>query len=201
MPAINGSSLPITAEDMMATSALEVSPILTASIFDEIYTAVTEQDEQDDTSRLSIHQPLPPPSLQQRRRRHTPLGRLNTDNNNTFDLPPPSAQWTRRLNSMQQAEDGQELIDNHIGPITPVENGLFPQSNSSTFIYGQNCLNGRAYNTRPLLLQEQDAIVNMLDFEVVFDDGGQYGYIQVIFDIKSYLQISIGPCMGLKTCC
>lgn len=184
MPVINGSSLPITAEDMMATSALEVSPILTASIFDEIYTAVTEQD---DTSTLSNHQSLPPPSLQQRRRRHTPLGRLNTSNINTFDLPPPSARWTSRLSSMQQAEDEQELIENHIGPVMPTENGSFPRSDSSTFIYGQNCLNDRAYNTSPLLLQEQGAIVNMLDFEVVFDDGGQYGYIQAIFNIKSYL--------------
>ncbi|KAG2214812.1 hypothetical protein INT46_006604 [Mucor plumbeus] len=175
MPAINGSSLPITAEDMMATSALEVSPILTASIFDEIYSAVAEQDEQVDTSTSSIHQPLPPLSLQQRRRRNTPLGRLNTDNRNTFDVPPPSARWTSRLSSIQRAEDEQELMENHIGPIMPAENILFPRSDSSTFINGQNCLNDRAYNTSPLLLQEQDAIVNMLDFEVVFDDGGQYG--------------------------
>jgi hypothetical protein len=105
------------------------------------------------------------------------------------------------LSSIQRAEDEQELMENHIGPIMPAENSLFPRSDSSTFINGQNCLNDRAYNTSPLLLQEQDAIVNMLDFEVVFDDGGQFGYIQVVFNIKSYLFIFIGPCMGLKTCC
>ncbi|KAI8646820.1 hypothetical protein BD408DRAFT_428515 [Parasitella parasitica] len=168
MPVINRSSPPMTAEDMMATSALEVSPILTASIFDEMYTAAVDDD-------TSMHQALPPPLVQRRRRRHTPLSRLNTDRNSVFELSPPSDRWTRRLSSLQQAVDDQDTSENHIGPLMPTGGSSFPRSDSPSFVYGQNCLSDCAYNTSPLLVQDQNIAVNMLDFEIVLDDGGQYG--------------------------
>ncbi|OAC99635.1 hypothetical protein MUCCIDRAFT_114834 [Mucor lusitanicus CBS 277.49] len=191
MPVIHDSSPPITAEDMMPTSAFEVSPILTSSIFDEIYTSiVAEIDDDDDddeedqdippatTMRQSF---LPPPVQQQARRRHTPLGRLNARNGNNgiFELPPPSARWTRRLSTMQRINNEQDVgqqpgeVD-HIGPVMPT-NTSFPRSDATSFLYGQQCLSDRAYNTSPLLQQGQSTRVNMLDFEVVYDDGGQYG--------------------------
>ncbi|CEP19971.1 hypothetical protein [Parasitella parasitica] len=168
MPVIDGSSPPMTAEDLMATSALEVSPILTASIFDELYASAVDDD-------TSMHQPLPPPLVHQRQRRHTPLSRLNTNRSSTFELSPPSDRWTRRLSSLQQAVEDEDPVENHIGPIMPSGANSFPRSNSSHFIYGQNCLSDRAYNTSPLLSQNHDVAVNMLDFEIVLDDGGQYG--------------------------
>ncbi|KAK4514772.1 i-AAA protease yme1 [Mucor velutinosus] len=187
MPLIQRSSPPITAEDMMPTSAFEVSPILTASIFDEIYTSiVTDGDEEDEEEQqqnmplaATMHQPLLPPSMQQQtRRRHTPLGRLSTNSRGSgiFELPPPSARWTRRLSAMQRINSEQDVGEevDHIGPVLPADSS-FPRPNATSFMYGQQCLNDRAYNTSPLLQQGQSTRVNMLAFEVLYDDGGQYG--------------------------
>ncbi|GAN06827.1 hypothetical protein MAM1_0137c06317 [Mucor ambiguus] len=186
MPVIHGSSPPITAEDMMPTSAFEVSPILTASIFDEIYTSIEadvgeEEQEQDIPSFTTMHQPLLPPPMQlQTRRRHSPLSRLSTSSRDSgiFELPPPSARWTRQLSSMQRINNehdvgGEEEV-NHIGPVMP-SNTSFPRSNATSFMYGQQCLSDRAYNTSLLLQQGQSTRVKMLNFEVIYDDGGQYG--------------------------
>ncbi|KAL7315763.1 hypothetical protein PS15m_004942 [Mucor circinelloides] len=187
MPVIHSPSPPITAEDMMATSAFEVSPILTASIFDEVYTSVVEDGGPEEQAALppaaTMHQALPPPLLQrQRRRRATPLGRLNTSygNSDVFELPPPSARWTRRLSSMRRINNEQEVQEaeeeNHIGPVMLMSHSSFPRPDASNFMYGQHCLNDCAYNTSRLLQQEQSTtLIHMLDFDVVYDDGGQYG--------------------------
>lgn len=188
MPVIHGSSPPISAEDMMPTSAFEVSPILSASIFDEIYTSIVsdvdDQDEEQDEEEYippatTMHQSSLPPSMQQQaRRRHTPLGRLNTGHGGMFELPPPSPRWIRRLSEMQRINNEQhvrhEEVD-HIGPVMPASHSSFPRSDATSFMYGQQCLSDRAYNTSPLLQQGQGTRVNMLNFEVVHDDGGQYG--------------------------
>lgn len=196
MPVIHSTSPPITAEDMMATSAFEVSPILTASIFDEIYTSIVEDDAPEEQDTLppatTMHQALPPPLLQrQRRRRATPLGRLNTSHgdNGVFELPPPSARWTRRLSSMRRINNEQGMQEaeeeNHIGPVMLMNHTSFPRPDAPNFMYGQHCLNDCAYNTSPLLQQEQStALVHMLDFDVVYDDGGQYGQVVGYFQAQ-----------------
>ncbi|KAL9545002.1 hypothetical protein MBANPS3_007350 [Mucor bainieri] len=219
MPVIHGSSPPITAEDMMPTSAFEVSPILTASIFDEIYTSIVadidseedpEEQEHDIPPAATMHHSLlPPPMHQPTRRRHTPLGRLRTNNRDSglFELPPPSARWTRRLSSMQRvnneqdADIGQEV--DHIGPVMPA-NTSFPRSAATTFMYGQHCLSDRAYNTSPLLQQGQGTRMSMLDFEVVYDDGGQYsaisgrkGTVNILAQYCGYIESGIA---ADKTC-
>lgn len=193
MPVIHGSSPPITAEDMMPTSAFEVSPILSASIFDEIYTSIVadvddqDQDEEEDEDEYippatAMRQSVLTPSMQpQTRRRHTPLGRLNTSRGGSdmFELPPPSARWTRRLSSMQRINNEQDVRQeqvDHIGPVMPASHSSFPRSDATSFMYGQQCLSDRAYNTSSLLQQQgQGTRVHMLNFEVVHDDGGHFG--------------------------
>lgn len=85
--------------------------------------------------------------------------RLRLLSTETRLLRPP--RWRRRVRRPIDPEDetssGEDI--NHIGPVR------------SRFMYGQNCIHDRAVNTNPLCHNHN----NILDFEVVFDDGGQYG--------------------------
>lgn len=80
--------------------------------------------------------------------------------------------WRRRpqvINTVPD-ENADEEEDN-IGPIAPT-NYRFPRTTSAaSFIYGQNCLNDLAVNTSFLCT----GVNTTLDFDVIFDDGGQYG--------------------------
>jgi hypothetical protein len=127
----------LSAEDMMARSALAVSPLLTASIFT------------DNIDELAIEEsPLRP---------------------TTFVPPPPSARWNSRL-----ARARQDQIVDEIGPVThPIQ--LFPYTATANFLHGQNCLNGKAVQLSPLLANTECHSMHMLDFDITFDDGGQYG--------------------------
>jgi hypothetical protein len=166
---------PLTAEDMMATSALAVSPILTASFFDQLYnnsnenSNITEQSINDNPMiyrhRLHRFRRLPPPTA-------TVLP----------PPPPPSARWTERLSSLQSALDQISAIDDQeitneddIRPVSLPSIELFPRSATGRYVYGQNCHNGKAYNTSPLLSASENLDNAMLDFDVTSDDGGQYG--------------------------
>lgn len=80
--------------------------------------------------------------------------------------------WRRRPRVIDTAPDilGDSEEDN-IGPIAPT-NYRFPRTTSTaSFIYGQNCLNDLAVNTSSLCT----GVNTTLDFDVIFDDGGQYG--------------------------
>lgn len=180
MPAIDNDSPPPTVDDFMDSSALAVSPILTASIFDEIIVQTSELD----TDTLAISETNNPDILH-RRRHHR---RSHLAQQTTFAPPPPSARWRRRLervvSSVAPTQDNEEDDedyqsnddgDDHIGPVMPSDMRGFPRSNSTHFLYGQNCLNDRVVNTSPLCSLEGKNSSNMLDFDVVFDDGGQYG--------------------------
>ncbi|KAI8096024.1 hypothetical protein BDF21DRAFT_407306 [Thamnidium elegans] len=143
MPAIEtyNSSL----EDFMPSSALSVSPILTASLFDEITNSPgTAALAISDTNRLRL---------------------LSTE---TRLLQPP--RWRSRQ-PPRPTIDTQDQSDhiNHIGPVT------------SRFMYNQNCINERAVDTGPLC----NDLNHMLDFDVVSDDGGQYGAMYGIENILS----------------
>ncbi|KAI8057525.1 uncharacterized protein B0P05DRAFT_559606 [Gilbertella persicaria] len=108
MPSID--HLWTTPEDMMPTSALSVSPIMTHSLF---------EDTQD---RIGIVLP-----------------------------PPPPTRWTRRLESRRLYQ----------------------------------CLNEQACNTSPLLTENGETIYTMLDFDVIYDDGGQYGAMYGVENVLS----------------
>lgn len=122
-------------EDFMPSSAFSVSPILTASLFDEIANSPgTAALAISDTNRLRL---------------------LSTE---TRLLQPP--RWRRRQPSRPTIDTQDQFDDtDHIGPVT------------SRFMYNQNCIEDRAVDTDPLC----NDIHHMLDFDVVFDDGGQYG--------------------------
>lgn len=188
MPSSDNDSPPPTVDDFMESSALAVSPILTSSIFDEIYI----QPAALDADTLAISENNNPHDLSRpRHHRRSHLAEQDT----SFVPPPPSARWRRRLarvvrsvatsdpvdesnNDDDDYEDnssGDENDYNHIGPVMPSNDQGFPRSASSHFIYGQNCLNERAVNTSPLCNIDGENNSNMLDFDVVFDDGGQYG--------------------------
>lgn len=207
MPVIDSYS-PTTAEDLMASSALAVSPIMTTSIFDEIYATQQQQEATADTLAVGENNEYINLSQQQRRqdeyflqqqtsgrRRHhrrSHIMPIDTSTAARFAPPPPSARWRRRLeraisttshNEGEEEEDedfeasstGDEdryIHNNHVGPIMPHEYRTrgFPRSATAHFVYGQICLNDRAVNTSPL-----SGTDNMLDFDVISDDGGQYG--------------------------
>lgn len=187
MPSTDNDSPPPTVDDFMDSSALAVSPILTASIFDEIYI----QPPAMDADTLAISENITTDSSRPRHHRRSHL----IDENTLFaPPPPPSARWRRRLARVVSAVPTSDNVDennndedygenssgdeedyNHIGPMMPSNDQGFPRSASSHFIYGQNCLSDRAVNTSPLLTLDGENSSNMLDFDVVFDDGGQYG--------------------------
>lgn len=187
----DNDSPPPTADDFMDSSALAVSPILTSSILDEIYI----QPAALDADTLAIGDSHAAPDLSSSRPRHHRRSHL-AERDTSFVPPPPSARWRRRLarvvrsvatsdpvNESNNHDDddyednssGDENDYNHIGPVIPNNGQGFPRSASSHFIYGQNCLNDRAVNTSPLCNTYGENHSNMLDFDVVFDDGGQYG--------------------------
>jgi hypothetical protein len=182
MPAIGTSSddTELTVEDMMATSALAVSPILTASLFDELY-----NNSFDDADYLAVGE-----NSMMYRRNQRRLRRLPPPTTTILPPPPPSARWTQRLSSLRRASDqtsatndededeftNEEEIEDHIGPVLLPSVESFPRSVTAHYVYGQNCLNGRAYNTSPLLSGSENTVNSMLDFDVISDDGGQYGY-------------------------
>jgi hypothetical protein len=177
----------LTAEDMMATSALAVSPILTASLFDELYN--NNIIDNSNITDLAINEN----PMIYRHRRHR-IRRLPPPTTTILPPPPPSARWRERLSSLQSAsdrtnaindendEDYEEFTDgdvaeyDHIGPVSLPSIESFPRrSVTAHFVYGQNCLNGRAYNISPLLSGSENMVNGMLDFDVISDDGGQYG--------------------------
>lgn len=165
MPAVDNYSM-ITAEDLMNSSALSVSPILISSIFDEINTSpetLNISENTIDTSYLS--------GQRHHRRSHLAISQTR------FAPTPPSTRWRRRTPRVINREDDEEnssdeaRFTDYIGPIAPT-NYRFPRSSeAANFIYGQNCLNDLAVNTDSLCT----GVNNMLDFDVIFDDGGQYG--------------------------
>lgn len=192
MPAIGtlfDDDTELTVEDMMPTSALAVSPILTASLFDELYNSGEDSNTNPDHiaggDNPMIH----------RHRRHR-IRQLPPPTAAFFSPPPPSARWSRRLSSLRRNVSGQtsaanynnhENNDNddnddedftnedHIGPVSLPSIESFPHTAMAHYVYGQNCLNGRAYNTSPLLSGIENTVNCMLDFDVISDDGGQYG--------------------------
>ncbi|KAG2213469.1 hypothetical protein INT47_009143 [Mucor saturninus] len=88
--------------------------------------------------------------------------------------------WRRRPHVINTVpgENADEEEDN-IGPIAPT-NYRFPRTTSAaSFIYGQNCLNDLAVNTSFLCT----GVNTTLDFDVIFDDGGQYGALYGIENI------------------
>lgn len=149
MPAVDDYSMR-TAEDLMNTSELSVSPILVSSIFNEIYTSPETLNVSDALER-------------HHRRSHQSI----SEPRSTLSI----ARWRRRprLINTEPEELGDDM--GYIGPIAPT-NYRFPRaSGTATYIYGQNCLNDLAVNTSSLCT----GVNNMLDFDVIFDDGGQYG--------------------------
>lgn len=209
MPVIDNYSPPTTAEDLMVSSALAVSPIMTASIFDEIYTNQQQQASASavTTDTLAVGQSSQHQFdnvqdeyflHQQGRRRHhrrsyhiTPIDTTARASAARFVPPPPSARWRRRLERVINAttpgheheeeeansSGDEDRFSNHIGPMTPpheYRHGRgFPRSATAHFVYGQqNCLNDCAVETSPLCDGHDE---HMLDFDVVSDDGGQYG--------------------------
>lgn len=158
----SGSSSPITAEDMMPSSALSVSPLLTASIFEEIATS-----DSGDIEQLSIGDN----PLSTRDHFYSDRSDRYYENRSLFVPPPPSLRWTRRLSTLRRNIEQENNFD---GPVSH-PNQSFPYSATANFIYGQNCLNGRAVQMSPILAKPECYAMNMLDFDIVLDDGGQYG--------------------------